>query len=455
MIQARDSLTTQAIQELTNDLMRLGRYHSIELPDGTILPGVQTLAQLRFRLDQFPIPIDLRGKRVLDVGAWDGWFSFEMERRGATVVAVDIAKQDAFLEARRLLNSKVEYVISDVLRLTPADIGYFDIVMFFGVLYHLKHPLLALERVCELATEMVCVESLVIDDGSNVTAQVPLMEFYEGTELAGQFDNWVGPNTSCLLALCRTAGFARVSLHSVRENRAHLTCFRKWQPLSSAGPQPEVILVENPWTRSHDFSCFRDDYITVWFRTSLTGLHCDNVLIQIGPYGSRPVNVVNIGDDRWQANCKLPPGLKPGWNPLSLSVANSPWSTPLRIPVDVSMAERKAVTQRPAADVKIIRITDGKTYEPNTIFVGVTDCSVSAWVTGLRSSDSVADISLRLDGADLPAFYVSDVDSRGVRQINAMVPIGTDVGESMISVHVGDRQSSGVSILLKKPAPNI
>ena len=81
--------------------------------------------------------------------------------------------------------------------------------MFLGVLYHLKHPMLALEKVCELATDMVCVESFVIDDGSDPAAK-PVMEFYETTELCGQFDNWVGPNTACLLAMCRAAGFARV-----------------------------------------------------------------------------------------------------------------------------------------------------------------------------------------------------------------------------------------------------
>ena len=70
-----------------------------------------------------------------------------MERRGAIGgLAVDSARQETFFEAKKLLNSKVEYVVEDVCHLTPRDVGYFDIVLFFGVLYHLKHPLLALER---------------------------------------------------------------------------------------------------------------------------------------------------------------------------------------------------------------------------------------------------------------------------------------------------------------------
>jgi tRNA (mo5U34)-methyltransferase len=48
-----------------------------------VIPGFQSIEQLRRRISQFPIPENLTGKRVLDIGAWDGWFSFEMERRGA------------------------------------------------------------------------------------------------------------------------------------------------------------------------------------------------------------------------------------------------------------------------------------------------------------------------------------------------------------------------------------
>lgn len=84
-----------------------------------------------------------------------------------------------------------------------------------GVLYHLKHPLLGLERVCELCTDLACVESYVSgDEGLD-----PVMEFYEVDELRGQFDNWVGPNLACLTAFCRTAGFAHVEHTDTTEGR--------------------------------------------------------------------------------------------------------------------------------------------------------------------------------------------------------------------------------------------
>src|SRR5262252_10717699 len=113
-MKARDAGDTEKVQQLVAQFNALGWYHSIQLPNGEVTPGLQTPQQLRMRVRQFPIAEDLRGKRVLDIGAWDGWFSFEMERRGATVIAIDSARQETFFEAKRLLNSKVEYIVEDV-----------------------------------------------------------------------------------------------------------------------------------------------------------------------------------------------------------------------------------------------------------------------------------------------------------------------------------------------------
>src|SRR5262249_14466221 len=147
-----------------------------------------------------------------------------------------------FLVARDLLESVVEYQIADIQRIRPEDFGRFDIVLFFGVLYHLKHPLLALETVCDLTTDMAFVESFVTDDGNDLAAP-PVMEFYETTELRGQFDNWVGPNTSCLMSWCRTAGFARVQFQSVLDQRAHVSCFRKWDRGPGTEEAPHVTCI--------------------------------------------------------------------------------------------------------------------------------------------------------------------------------------------------------------------
>jgi hypothetical protein len=162
-----------------------GWWHSFELPDGRRIEGANSIEGLERRAAVFPIAPDLAGKRVLDIGAWDGWFSFEMERRGAEVVAVDCVDNRNFREI------------------------------------HLKHPLLALERICALTRDLAVVQTFVTAD-----AGPPAMQFYETHELGGQFDNWVGPNLACVLAWCRMAGFRNVNLLNVDDHDAAVACYR-------------------------------------------------------------------------------------------------------------------------------------------------------------------------------------------------------------------------------------
>src|ERR1700687_2442862 len=104
-MEARNQTYTVETQKQIGELNRLGWYHSLELPDGQVIQGLQTREQLRLRLAQSPIPADITGMRVLDIGAWDGWFSFEMEKRGAQVLAIDSTEHTQFRVARELLGS--------------------------------------------------------------------------------------------------------------------------------------------------------------------------------------------------------------------------------------------------------------------------------------------------------------------------------------------------------------
>ncbi len=83
-------------QDHSQELAEKGWYHSFELPGGAVIEGVNPLPRLRERYARFPIPADLHGKRVLDIGAWDGWFSFEAERHGAEVTAIDCVEAPHF-----------------------------------------------------------------------------------------------------------------------------------------------------------------------------------------------------------------------------------------------------------------------------------------------------------------------------------------------------------------------
>src|SRR5580658_4071443 len=83
-------------------------YHSLELPGGVVVPGVVPVERLRERLDRYLPLRDLRGKQVLDIGAASGWNSFELEKRGASVVALDCVEYPEFAYAKRALDSRVE-----------------------------------------------------------------------------------------------------------------------------------------------------------------------------------------------------------------------------------------------------------------------------------------------------------------------------------------------------------
>ena len=434
-MKAWNAASTKKVEQEIARLQNLGWYHSMELPDGRVIPGIQTLDQLRTRLRQFPVPQDLRGKRVLDIGAWDGWFSFEMEKRGASVVAVDSVQSERFLVARDLLNSKVEFVLSDVYDLSPADLGRFDVVLFLGVLYHLKHPLLALEKVCALASDLVCVESYVTDDGRKRDRK-PSMEFYEANELCGQFDNWVGPNVACLLSFCRAAGFARSTLESVIHHRAHVTCSRKWDRQAGLKEPPYVVCVENSASHDHSFAANRDEYVSIWFKSSERKLGDSDVFPQVGEYGSHPALVHNTGQDGWHAVVKLPPGLSPGWHEVRIRVRDSAFSNTVRIGVGVPPSER----HRPGTTVEngfeIKSVADGRTWERNLVRMR-PDASISLWVLGLPPECGASDVIVRLSGNDLPSLFVSEPDPAGLRQINALVPSGLRAGKTFVSVAVG------------------
>ena len=132
-------------RDLKGEIDRIRWFHQIDLGHGVVTPGIDPSAA---RLPQYALPRDLSGKSVLDIGAWDGFFSFEAERRGAArVVALDsyvwrspLFGRDGFDLARRTLDSKVEDVELEVLEIGPEKLGTFDLVIFSGVLYHMRHP---------------------------------------------------------------------------------------------------------------------------------------------------------------------------------------------------------------------------------------------------------------------------------------------------------------------------
>jgi len=121
-------------------------HHKIHLPDGRVTPGIWEGLYEDYGLAD----LDFTGQRVLDIGCLDGQYSFYAERRGAAeVVSIDVLEgMYGYLYAHRALQSRCKYIFPySVYDLDPKTLGTFDIVLFLGVLYHLKYPVLAVDKV--------------------------------------------------------------------------------------------------------------------------------------------------------------------------------------------------------------------------------------------------------------------------------------------------------------------
>ena len=162
------------------------------------------------------IPENLKNKTVLDIGTADGFYSFLCESRGAKkVVAVDWLEFPGFTAAHKILNSNVEFrklVIDD------STIGFtkikshigtidkikekFDIVLLFGVLYHLPNPVGVLKTLANITQEMLLISGHVID------SKEPAMYYYpEGSLTPNDTTNWWIPTPSCLIDISKRLGF--------------------------------------------------------------------------------------------------------------------------------------------------------------------------------------------------------------------------------------------------------
>jgi len=170
------------------------------------------------------LPKNLSGKSVLDIGCNGGFYSLEMKRRGAgRVLGVDF--DDRYLAQARLA-AEVEGQDIEFRKLSVYDLGAlgerFDIVLFMGVLYHLRHPLLALDLIWEhAATDLLVYQSMQRGSQREDPVQAdydffeqdmfdepawPKLHFIEHG-YAGDPTNWWAPNAACSAAMLRSAGF--------------------------------------------------------------------------------------------------------------------------------------------------------------------------------------------------------------------------------------------------------
>jgi tRNA (mo5U34)-methyltransferase len=195
-----------------------------EIFPGYLVPGVKPVAAHMRRLQ---IPERLDGCRVLDIAPWNGFFGFECLRRGAAEL-VSLGPDDpdvtGYNKTRELLQiENCKYLRESVYDLSPAVHGRFDIVLFLGLIYHLRHPLLALDRIFDVASNRLFMDSPVIDkrvfdstisepernkilEAGKIVNQLPLLYFTKGRETGDPY-TWFIPNRRALGDIIEHSGF--------------------------------------------------------------------------------------------------------------------------------------------------------------------------------------------------------------------------------------------------------
>jgi len=197
-----------------------------------ILPGIYTQGlfkkDIRFLFDtRMHLPKDLSNKQILEIGTWDGAVAFELEKRGAHVTAVDIQNPEntGFNVAKDILESNIKYIQANVYDLDKYFLNQFDMVIFFGVYYHLKSPIPAFEQINKVLKQKGILwfdgECLInyaetlegqpakgLDISTLANSDVPMSLCYP-RKYKNQ-ENWFIPNQACLNSWLTATGFSKM-----------------------------------------------------------------------------------------------------------------------------------------------------------------------------------------------------------------------------------------------------
>lgn len=256
--------------ELVRQIREHHWFHTMTLDAGLVTNGDSPERPVMTAPGTLP---DLKGKSVLDIGAWDGKYSFQAEAAGASrVVALDHyvwrldpAARQAYYEqcraegvvpdpdmidrgflvddvcpgkkgfdlAHAYLDSRVEAVVDDFMLMDLGALGPFDVVFYFGVLYHMVNPIEALKRVRRVTREVAVIETSGIEVPGYESSS--LVDFYAANELNDDYGNWFAPSSSALVGMCRSAGFrdaAIVATEKVAPRRTRISRARRDVPIS-------------------------------------------------------------------------------------------------------------------------------------------------------------------------------------------------------------------------------
>ncbi len=260
MIEAQQLPVDAAGQGMSEEALRrrigeLGPwFHNLRLRGVETAPEhfLGNYPEVKFASFRAALPEDMTGKSVLDIGCNAGFYSFEMKRRGASRV-LGIDTDTGYLAQARfaagVLGMDVEFRQLPVWQV--AELGEtFDLVIFMGVLYHLRHPLLALDLIHDhVAKDMLLFQSMqrgsrevaavaedydFNDSGHFTEPGYPKMYFIE-RRYSHDETNWWVPNRACTEAMLRSAGFG---IEAQPEHEVYLC---RWQPVAMPPDGPHAV----------------------------------------------------------------------------------------------------------------------------------------------------------------------------------------------------------------------
>jgi tRNA (mo5U34)-methyltransferase len=226
------SSTASAVSSSNPEIAQLGPwFHNLHLPDGRqTCPDhfFGDFPAFKWREIAHAIPQDLSGWRCLDIGCNAGFYTFELAKRGASVLGIDV--DDRYLRQARWATEQFD--VTDRVRLQRMQVydlarldERFDLVLFMGVLYHLRYPMLGLDIVCQKVDRLLLFQTLTAP-GEEVFEETwernfrdrdllrepgwPKMAFFEHG-FAGDPTNWWAPNRAACEAMLRAAGMRIIS----------------------------------------------------------------------------------------------------------------------------------------------------------------------------------------------------------------------------------------------------
>lgn len=305
----------------------------------------------------------------------------------------------------------------------------FDIVLCLGALYHFKHPLVALEKICAVTRELCIIDTFVVDGETRregVRPPLPYLEFYEREELSGQADNWCGPSVCAVESLARAAGFARADVLRVTDASACVAAHRKWIGLPPEEEPPvEIRALTGHANRGRSFVSSKEQYIVLWCAWSLEIPALDAVFPEVDGFGVAPLACASVTQGM-VVTLRVLPGLRSGRHEIRLKIGTSKWSKPEPFYVDLPPISN---------EVEMVSVQDGIAWTP-----GQVDWAnggwVTIWVKGLSAEADGANTTVEISG--IPHF--PDAVAAPGGQVNVQLRPLIRAGEhDIVVVHRGAR----------------